>query len=606
MARIPTNKAPKDIQVEGSGPHGKFLITDQTDAGTMLARLSVVDKDLLPEFRNNVLSVGDDRFELRGDGLYLKEGVQLAAGKYSIELTATDATNPLLTRTEILKFNVTHVEPAATVAGDTLTLNYGGAAGITHNGDGGWHVVVGAYGMDLTAEQVAGIANVQLHGDNSLDLEGDAIDGKALAILGGSGDSLDITGVDLTESAGGVSVDSNIDISHLVTDLEFLVDGSRAEAFIATWNYLDDAYAYLAGLGGTLLWGDYANATPLPDGTVFLGQTTTGAAALAVNKAVAQLDIDYATYLHNGGSAQELTSFIAKTNGAGTREQTIHDNLLGAVSEFGITDRNFPDDVETAFLNQIPGDYGTRPYAGGYLDAYGHTDADTNEAKAWDFAKGIDRVDYETHFTGPIDVSATKGDGTMLFGSGNPATGYTIDIHDGSGVEFGLNVHYRTGDQITGHQGSDGFVHFDAPAGHQTGFEHNVQGDNLTKSAVSVDYALVTGLNGTSLEVTDYVVKLFVDLDATAGVNYKSFTLTNFDVGANFFVADVGPGGFGDTVTPPTVAEDSFNFGYSVLTQSITPNTGDLAAGTYDILAEVWDASGTVQLVGNHIVLDVV
>ncbi len=605
MARIPTNKAPKDIQVEGSGPRGKFVITDQTDDGTMLARLTVVDKDLLPEFRNNVLSVGDDRFELRGDGLYLKEGVHLEAGKYSISLTATDATNPLLTRTEFLKFTVTHVEPAATVVGDTLTLNYGGAAAITHNGDGGWHVVVGAYGMDLTAGQVAGIANVQLHGDNSLDLAGNAIDGKPLAILGGSGDSLDITGVDLTESVGGVSVGCDIDISHLVTDLEFLVDGSRAEAFIATWNYLDDAYAYLAGLGGTLLWGDYANATPLPGDMVILGQTTAGAAALAVNKAVAQLDIDYATYLHNGGSAQELTSFIAKTNGAGTREQTIHDNLLGAVSEFGITDRNFPDDVETAFLNQIPGSFGTRPYADGSIE-FGHTKAGTNAAKAWDFAHGIDRVDYETHFTGPIDVSATKGDGTMLFGNGNPATGYTIDVHDGSGVEFGWNVHYRTGDQIAGHVEGDGFVHFDAPAGHQTAGVHNVSVDHLGRSAVSVDYAAITGLNGTSLLVNDYVIKLSIDVDPTAAQDFRTFTMAEIAPGQNYFVADVGPGGFGDTNgMTPTVTEDSINFGYTFLTNSLTANTGDFQAGTYDMVAEVWNAAETVQLIGTHIVLDV-
>jgi hypothetical protein len=216
-------------------------------------------------------------------------------------------------------------------------------------------------------------------------------------------------------------------------------------------------------------------------------------------------------------------------------------------------------------------------------------------------------VDYESHFTGPIDSSGTKIDGTMLFGSGNPSTGYTIAIHDGSGVEFGFNVHYRTGDQIAGHLEGDGTVHFDAPSGHQVGGVGNVSVENVNRSAVSVDYALITGLNGTHGEVTDYVVKLSIDLDATAAVNYKTFTMVNFGAGINYFVADDTLGGFGDTNGMRlTVAEDSINFGYGFLANPLNANPGDLAAGTYDVLAEVWDASGAVQLVGNHIVLDVV
>jgi hypothetical protein len=193
----------------------------------------------------------------------------------------------------------------------------------------------------------------------------------------------------------------------------------------------------------------------------------------------------------------------------------------------------------------------------------------------------------------------------MLFGTGNPSTDYTIAINDRKGVEFGFNVHYRTGDQIAGHMGVDGLVHFAAPSGHQTGGGHNVSVDNANRSATSVDYALITGLNGTHGEVTDYVVKLSIDLDPTAAVHYKTFTMANFGVGSNFFVADDGLSLLGDTITPPTVAEDSFNFGFANLTHSITANPGDLAAGTYDILAEVWDLQHKVQLVGNHIVLDV-
>jgi len=211
-----------------------------------------------------------------------------------------------------------------------------------------------------------------------------------------------------------------------------------------------------------------------------------------------------------------------------------------------------------------------------------------------------------THFTGSIDDSGTEADGTMLWGTGNPSTDYTIAINDRSGVEFGFNVHYRTGDQIAGHLEGDGLVHFDAPSGHQVDGVHNMSGDRLDRSATSVDYALITGLNGTHGEVTDYVVKLFVDLDATAAVNYKTFTMVNFGTGINYFVADDTVGGFGDTNGMTlTVAEDSINFGYDFLANPLNANPGDLAAGTYDMMAEVWNRDETVQLVGNHIVLDV-
>jgi hypothetical protein len=190
----------------------------------------------------------------------------------------------------------------------------------------------------------------------------------------------------------------------------------------------------------------------------------------------------------------------------------------------------------------------------------------------------------DTHFTGAIDASGTKDDGTMLWGTGNPSTDYTIAINNRSGVEFGFNVHYRTGDQIAGHLQDDGFVHFRAPSGHQVGGVGSVSEEALNRSATSVDYALIAGLNGTDGEINDYVVKLFIDLDATAAVDYKTFTMVNFGTGINYFVADDTAGGFGDTNGMRlTVAEDSINFGYGFLTNSLTANTGDFQAGTYDV-----------------------
>ena len=98
-----------------------------------------MDKNTLDEFRDNVITVGDDRFEIRDGGLYLKPGEHLPAGRFELVLTATDAGNPLLFKTQTVKFNVGHVEPAA-LSGDTLTLNYDGAprSPTTATADGTW------------------------------------------------------------------------------------------------------------------------------------------------------------------------------------------------------------------------------------------------------------------------------------------------------------------------------------------------------------------------------------------------------------------------------------------------------------------------------------
>jgi hypothetical protein len=612
MARGPKpkterNKAPSNVQVDGEGAGGNIVVTDVSREGELLATITVFDPNIAPELRDNVVVVSDSRFEVRDGGLYVAEGAHFSVGELiRLEILVHDADNPKLKITEKVNIVVGR-GPIATLDGDELLINYAGSYEISETDGGGWLVTSGGRSLALSAEQVAGIATIVTEGANLLTLDGSAVHGRQLVIDGQANETVNVTGVSFTESAAGVSVGSNVDLSGLRTDTHFLVNGSVTEAFKAVWNYLDDAYAYLQGLyGNDLMFGlnGYTENTTLPGGMVILGHTTNGAAALAVNKAVTALDIAYADYLADGGSPNDLVDFIAKTNALGTRMQSIHDNLLGSVSPAAIGDRNFPADIKAAFIADIPEGWGERPYASGNLDAYGRTDALTNAAKAWDYAHGIDRPDYVTHFIGPVDPSGTRIDGTMWFGAGNPSTGYTIGVHDGEGIEFGWNVHYRTGDQIAGHLEDDGLIHFDAPAGAQlAALGHNVQGDNLARSATSLDYAVVTGLNGTSETVSDYEIRVLIDRDPSANTNFKAFTMVAGNAGQNFLLADDGSGGMGDDDgTNPMLSENSMNFGFGFLTNSTTGNTGEIPAGTYDVIANVYDDG--VLLFTNHIVLD--
>ncbi|MCP8883719.1 M10 family metallopeptidase C-terminal domain-containing protein [Devosia sp. XJ19-1] len=84
------NDAPSDIVVSNQAS-----IVEGTSLRTLVADLAIVDPDLVAEFRNNVVSVSDDRFEIDGTtgSLYLKAGQVIdyeAGSTIALTLTATD------------------------------------------------------------------------------------------------------------------------------------------------------------------------------------------------------------------------------------------------------------------------------------------------------------------------------------------------------------------------------------------------------------------------------------------------------------------------------------------------------------------------------------
>lgn len=96
------NEAATDIQAAN-----QISLADTTTVRTKVADLTVIDPDTPANFRNNVLAVSDNRFEIDGNALYLKAGQSLNfTSEPAIALTVT-ATDGALTYSKALSVAVT-------------------------------------------------------------------------------------------------------------------------------------------------------------------------------------------------------------------------------------------------------------------------------------------------------------------------------------------------------------------------------------------------------------------------------------------------------------------------------------------------------------------
>jgi serralysin len=110
----PANTAPTDITIAD-----QIALDENTATLTKIATLTVIDNDIPPEARNNIVTVSDDRFyfDSTDGGLYLKAGQTVnfeTEPTISLTLTATDATDPLLTFSKPLVLTVSDVNEAPT------------------------------------------------------------------------------------------------------------------------------------------------------------------------------------------------------------------------------------------------------------------------------------------------------------------------------------------------------------------------------------------------------------------------------------------------------------------------------------------------------------
>jgi hypothetical protein len=207
----------------------------------------------------------------------------------------------------------------------------------------------------------------------------------------------------------------------------------------------------------------------------------------------------------------------------------------------------------------------------------------------------------------PAAQDPSQSPGNMYVGTGIPADNFGIARNEDAGIELGLKVHNRTGDPAVPSTDTyaDGVLHFQVHQGSQPG--------NPARAAWNFDWSVATGLNGETTGLSDFTIKLLVDVDRTANTSYHELTLSA--VGAN--TADVHwTDQYGnilivdDEGVANKVAQNSQNFAFAIGdTNPGTPGTQtydgtNWGPGNFDIILEAFNGT---QLVGiNHIVVDVV
>lgn len=373
------------------------------------------------------------------------------------------------------------------------------------------------------------------------------------------------------------------------------INGTEVDFIKASWVYFDQQY-----YSGETNWSNYYNTE--------------------LNEAKANLALLYTDYLDNGGDATPFLEFIAKTavndSGEQTREQVLHDNILGELTKAALTDRKLLAEYEAA-----AGEYIDRPWIDGvYANAYNDSQ---NQALRFDYEKGWDRPEYLRDFVGNIDDSAIKDGVETYYGDGNTVTNFSIARHEGAGIELALKAKERKGPDYIPDEESGDIPIYTAPAGPADGTHP------AWKPAVwSFDFSVATGLNGATKKLDDFDFILSLDVDPSENVDFIQFKLLKPDeIKTDELTEDLGRvwaklspegdyTGDGFDYAQATheninelISQNSVNIGFDFI-KSHLPGGKDYAfgPGQFDILLEAYDyeLDPNVALVGSQIQVNVV
>ena len=454
-----------------------------------------------------------------------------------------------------------------TIAGTTLNFTRAGDYTMEFNGAGHAKIRLdGGHTFNMKPGDFARITSLNLaNPDARLPIDADVLGTDSVTGPG----SIDITGVSFREAddAGTFEISHNLDNAlgslistrGIVAALDQLtVNGSVEDAFKTLWDYLDDQY--VAG----------ANYYDIP-----------------LNETFVRLGVEYVNYLEAGGRplTDVTAKFAADSNGNGIpqREQSMHDNLLGNLNDAAIQDR-FSGDLEAELLALVPDEYGARPVYDGNEASVGGPKHDA--VRAFDYDKGWDRPDYvDRAYDADIDARARDGD-EMYYGDGNTIDDWNIVRHEGAGVELGLKVKHRGGDEYGESSiDADGVAHYMVTAGSQAG--------NANRAEWNFDFAATQLPSG---DDQDFSYVLEVDLDPTEGVDFQVI-----------FTSDApGDTALGDGTT----FQNSGNYAFYRSAVDIDDDAAGIqpyafGEGEFNIRLSAFDADGDL-IATNEIVVQVV
>ncbi|MFC1456664.1 hypothetical protein ACETIH_08050 [Microvirga arabica] len=404
----------------------------------------------------------------------------------------------------------------------------------------------------LTKDEWASVKTFDIKDANAnVTMAASYLDGKSYAFKG-AGD-LDVTGVTISEAVPGTGVSQNVNLDRInfgsVLDT---VNGSKADYFKLMWDAYDEVYST----------GSYYNTQ--------------------INVAFIKLGVEYLEYLKAGG--EPLTEFTGKSSA--TRDQSVHDNLLGNFnpvdfdSRFPVGTQERADLLARIEATGNSGIFQRGVFSGNSGDVGG---ASHDKVRAYDYDQGWERPDWTDSYFGMADERAQKaGTDDLIIGTGNSAAKMVITRHEGAGIELAIKVKEfgpNGGDTLNAPTFVDGVAHYAVSAG--------ASPDNANRADWSVDVAATILAAG---EDDAFTFKLLIDVDATAGtkmIEYPAFDASgqlslNYGFGAIKNQIDIDP---------TTDGIQAYNYGagqFDFELQAFDKDTGKYLASTkmvVDVLA---------------------
>lgn len=214
---------------------------------------------------------------------------------------------------------------------------------------------------------------------------------------------------------------------------------------------------------------------------------------------------------------------------------------------------------------------------------------------------------------GQLDEAGQKpGTEDVINGTGIPADGYYLARAEDAGIELGLQVHYRNGPTVLDSDANDyadGVIDFQVASGPQTPATSPGFPPASNRAAWNFDYSVITGLNGETTDLSDFIFKLSVDIDPTSATDYQVFTMQPGGMGsANVHWVNQFGDLVGDDQGNGLVAQNSRNMAFYD-TDHVTPLTQPydslFGPGQFDVVLEAYDSSNAL-IAQNHIHVDVV
>ena len=464
---------------------------------------------------------------------------------------------------------------AATFANGELVIADGVQATVTANDDGSW--TISAHNLRPVTLTAADIDALKIGAGAQLNVKGLDVDGAEFHVSGAG--KLNVTDVDFGNiEEGALNAPDLTGISFADVSAEgqrllsshFLVNGNVADAFEAMWIAFDKAYYD----------GDNYYNFDLNTAKVYLANSYVDY-LLAGNDPLLQI-----VQTHIGGGVRDFDA----------RQQSLHDNMLGEVTDGAIADR-FPHPAADP-RTEAAQDFGDRPWYSGNLDT------DAAPSKAWDFAHDIERPDFIVT-SDDSDGVVANNNGNLWVGSGNPAGDFHTAQHDGYGIELGLKgIQRGSGENMFDHVDENGYAHYSIPGGVGAGSNWATN----WSFNFSIETQQNAAINPAQPGLTSYSYKLLIDVDPTAATEFITLTMDDQGEGNTpWYLGDVQV--LADDMradAPADIYQQSVNYGFEAIKGALPEGFDFNDGGIFDIRLEAYlpdDQANPVLATG--IVLDV-